>query len=267
MAGGLCRLVYTCTVWTSPVQSDKILSAGRTSRLVISQIAEVIVMKEFGLQIDADYYNQSDAIKETQELVAEFCRVNTIPEPLILESNRSARWVRFGFYKASNHAGRGDNWHGALYYNPRKCRKPVKTPGFAWTYTGYKADLTAPGVIAHEMGHHVWECQCRSTNGRHCKSLEAQLAAAWQNETQGEKPTTSYGATRVEEDFAESFKLFLLNPDLLDRGATLRHSFFVDQLKLQPVVHWTFDEVLALAHPRLIAAAARWAGCDMEAVR
>lgn len=42
-----------------------------------------------------------------------------------------------------------------IQLNLSSCRTPIGVPGFSWSYTGYKADLTPAGVLSHEVGHYI----------------------------------------------------------------------------------------------------------------
>lgn len=184
----------------------------------------------FAIVVDPDDYDQVEEVEKTKLLVAEFCRRNDISLPPIIDRGFGRGMGRFGFYH-----------RGKIHYNAKKCRKPTKTPGFAWSYTGYKADLTAPGVIAHELGHHV-----DALYGNH---------AFWRGAIGHEPVTTTYGGTCTSEDFAESFRLFALNPDLLLEGRPRRYAFFCDILKLEPVVELEWPDVLVFAHEKFFDAA------------
>ena len=186
--------------------------------------------------VDPHDYNQDDAILRTCHLVRAFCKENAIDMPGIEADNCRGY---HGIYLSGSRV---------IKYDPRKCRVPVKTPGYSWSFTGYKADLTAPGVIAHELGHHV---HFETPNAR-------EVIRDWRWVTEGEPVTTSYGRTKTSEDIAESFKLFLLNPDLLEQGRPMRFNFFTDTLNLKPMITETWDDVLVYAHERLIEATLNW---------
>src|SRR5690349_1436766 len=111
--------------------------------------------------VDPHGYDQDEAAEQAEAIVQEFCEANRLELPSI--QRRDCRGYR-GYYRAHRHhidsvAGRripaSMFWIGYVYWDPHGCKRPVKTPGYAWSFTGYKADNTAPGVIAHEVGHHV----------------------------------------------------------------------------------------------------------------
>lgn len=100
------------------------------------------------------------------------------------------------------------------YYRPTqinicvsKCAH-IGTAGMAWSFPGHQVDRTPYGVIAHELGHHV--DITHSTNkdryrGNFSRDMRDRI---------GEKPLTSY-CPDDGEWFAEMFRLFVTNPNLL----------------------------------------------------
>lgn len=119
------------------------------------------------------------------------------------------------------------------YYRPTtisimvdKCAKPAGF-GRQWSWPGYIIDRTPYGVMAHELGHHV-----------HCTVL------GWSTdiqETSGEVPLTNY-CPNPGEWFAEMFRLFVTNPDLLSIVRPITYGLFTHEF--QPVELRTWNEVL-----------------------
>jgi hypothetical protein len=96
----------------------------------------------------------------------------------------------------------------------------IGVAGMAWSFPGHSVDRTPYGVIAHELGHHV--DLARSTRRDRYRgdfSLEMRARCA-------EAPLTSY-CPDDGEWFAEMFRLFVTNPDLLHQ---LRPRTFRDLL-------------------------------------
>jgi hypothetical protein len=123
---------------------------------------------------------------------------------------------------------------------------PCRVPFRSWSFTGYKADLTAAGVCCHEVGHHVnamlgW------------RRLQEQIV----QEIYDEPEVSGYEPDR-SEIISEMFKLFLLNPDLLRVGRPRRFAFATETLGLRPPHMVPWEEVLQWAHPKLRAAARNW---------
>lgn len=166
-----------------------------------------------------------------QSIVDAFCTHNGLNPPKIKNATRTRD---YGYYK----------WGSTtIHVNEKLARVPVKTPGFSWSYTGYKADLTGAGIIAHETGHYV-DCMLKYPSRDIKKAVH------------GERCVSSYEPNSYEI-FAESMKLFILNPNLLQAGRPKRYEFLI-ALSLIPVITDSWEEVLTHAHPKLISAAKNW---------
>ena len=164
-----------------------------------------------------------------------FLTVNRISHPAYEGFSTKQRWKAYGYYQNEK-----------IYVSVHKSKLPAKTPGYSWSYPGYKADLTAFGIVAHETGHHI------------SMSLELKLSRCRNTILiDKEKPVTSY-APNEDEDFAETLKLFITNPDLLRLGRPLRWDYVTNSLGLYQVEHRSWEEVLAGAHPKFFAAARNW---------
>jgi len=122
----------------------------------------------------------------------------------------------------------------------------IGTAGRAWSYPGYVADRTPYGILAHEVGHHA---------DRSRSSVKASYFGNYSHDLRTasrEAQITSYSPNDAEW-FAEIFRLFITNPDLLRRirpktYALLRENF-------EPVETRDWLDVLEGAPPRTIAAA------------
>lgn len=146
-----------------------------------------------------------------------------------------------------HHRLRERGWYrdGRVTMNLARCRPPTGVPGFSWSFPGYKADLTPVGVVTHEFGHHV----------------DARFGfpdlSAWADEA----PVSGYEPDRGEA-FAEAFRLFCTNPDLLRQGRPIRWNTLVELLRDpygdDELVDW--DQVLTSrdAHERIVNAAGNW---------
>jgi hypothetical protein len=163
--------------------------------------------------------------------IINFCDANNIKIPRIKSTNQHV----YGYYSWSSKC---------IHINISRCRTPVKTPGYSWSYTGYKADLTVAGVIAHETGHYV--------------DNELKLPSrSMRKYIKGEKEVSSY-EPNLSEVFAESMKLMILNPDLLRVGRPKRYKFITETCGLQPAIFDDWQTVLQNAHPKLVNAAKKW---------
>jgi len=128
-----------------------------------------------------------------------------------------------------------------IFIWPNACAL-IGVAGRSWSYPGYVVDRTPYGVLAHELGHH--------TEGAH-GTQGGIVAKAWRHET-GEAPLTGY-CPNDNEWFAEIFRLFVTNPELL---SLLRPKMYVLLNKRWPnhAEHRLWNQVLASA-PRQIKAA------------
>jgi hypothetical protein len=147
---------------------------------------------------------------------------------------------------------KGFYWCGTLFVNVKKTRVPVKVPGFQWSFTGYKSDLTAPGVLAHETGHHVhFELEKRGAK------IPRMMADCLRYLQANEAPVSGY-EPNLHELMAEAMRLFILNPKLLEEGRPERHRFLTGHLNLKPLHQEPWRSVLQHAHPKVISAAEGW---------
>lgn len=107
-------------------------------------------------------------------------------------------------------------------------------PGRGYSWPGYTADKTVLGVCAHETGHHLSAIidRAKRREWARCGDRYREFAVS------------SY-ARGAEEDMAETTKLFVTNPSLLEAICPWRYWFFTEQLGLRSpeTRHWM--EVLA----------------------
>lgn len=175
-------------------------------------------------------------------LAGEFCGLNRIPSPPV-EIYPKEKW-RFSstcaYYRPQ-----------MIHIAPDRCAH-VGRAGRAWSYPGYVTDRTPYGVVQHELGHHVdWlRSQDRGAYGGDF-SVAVRKAS-------GEPKLTSY-CPNDWEWFAEMFRLFVTNPDLLRAVRPRTYAELVGE-GLKPVVDRPWREVLADAPQRTIDQAAKKAG-------
>ena len=174
--------------------------------------------------------NKNENFNYCVEIITQFCQFNNIPFPKIIIENRLPY---HGMYDGSTQN---------IYVNVKTAKTPVKTPGFAWSYTGYKADLTPAGILAHEFGHYV---------DHYLKYISKKMKLVKESAVSSYEPNQS-------ERFAESMKLFILNPDLLKTGRPQRYQFLTQKCNLKPVIVDEWNIVLGNAHEKLITAAKNW---------
>jgi hypothetical protein len=193
-----------------------------------AQVAQENEMRYDFVTWPENTYNKLAAFRAATETICEFQQLN--PNALLSEPQS-----RIVVNPGNKNFGEYFSERRQVEINLSRCRVPADTP-FQWTWPGYTADLSVYGVLTHEFGHFVHDLANWHTVGR-----------AWRNvvANSGEKITTSYGATNTGEDFAESFKLFLTNPDLLRVLFPVRHNFLAEIMELKPVEQRTWSEVLA----------------------
>jgi hypothetical protein len=131
--------------------------------------------------------------------------------------------------------------HGRIIICPDACAAPG-TAGRQWSWPGYVVDRTPYGVVQHELGHHYDAC-----NGEQ----EGVLSSACRRIT-GEDAITSY-CPNTAEWFAEIFRLFVTNPDLLEALRPMTYRWLGQRFKIVEGRDWR--NVLADAPERTQAAA------------
>lgn len=192
--------------------------------------------------------NRATMMRDGVTLMVAFCHDNGLPIPSMNE-----------------HAGEAWPFRECAYYRPDRgivvcvdrCAV-IGRGGRAWSFPGYIIDRTPYGVVAHELGHHV------DMELSKAKYPDAPLGNYWAalsrkvQEAAGEKGITGYAAVNHAEWFAEAFRLFCTNPDLLlqIRPRTYRE---LRAAGLQPVIKKDWRTVLEtpLAPARTLAMAAR----------
>lgn len=193
--------------------------------------------------VDPYDYDKGRATKQALTQCFAFLERNNIPAPkkLFLEPQQQKYpWNGYGWCTRS----------GRIFVNVKRSLVPVKMPGWQWSFTGSKADLTAPGILAHEIGH--WTKWCLEKRSPDVKAyLNASLVAV----AQLEPKVTSY-EPNLEEVWAEATRLFILNPDLLFQGRPRRYSLL--RAVLEPVHDLPWRTVLKNANPKLISSIENW---------
>lgn len=147
--------------------------------------------------------------KEGISLVKEFLELNSIALPSFKRTNEK----KFsGYY-----------FNKIVFINVPKTALPTLKPKHQrWSYPGYKIDKTAVGVVAHETGHYIDELG--GLKSRSNKWAELSLI----------KPISGYDGSSQIEAFAETMRLFILNPNLLKLGNPARYDFIIENLFLKP---------------------------------
>lgn len=127
-----------------------------------------------------------------------WCEVNKVtPPPIEHKKNEKWRVNACAYYRPIG-----------IHIAPDKCAA-LGFGGRAWSWPGYVIDRTPFGVLQHELGHHI-DWQMGSKKGRYWSEFSERMFQAAQ-----EPGITSYAADNVAEWFAEMFRLFVTNADLL----------------------------------------------------
>lgn len=171
------------------------------------------------------------------KVMAEFCQVNNLPAPTIYPVDYDQWNVdACAYYRNS-----------VTHICPARCAA-IGTIGRQWSFPGYTVDRTPYGVVQHELGHHV-DVLKGNRRGSYWSDFSAVLRGR-----AGEKQITSYCPNDAEW-FAEMFRVFVTNPDLLRlvRPGTYREM----RSCFTPVFNDTWRDRLQGAPARTITAAER----------
>lgn len=140
---------------------------------------------------------------------------------------------------------------GKVVVHPPHCAV-VGLSGQAWSFPGWTVDRTPYGVVAHEIGHHADYSTATKTRGKYFSNFSREVRAQ-----SGEPKLTNYCENDAEW-FAEIFRLFITNPDLL--RIIRPKTFEILSLYFVPVETRSWREVLATAPERTRAQAEKVVG-------
>lgn len=152
-------------------------------------------------------------------LARNFLKANNLAIPAYVLSEHKNRYGVCGYFESSR------NDTGLVMVSVPMCAH--RNPKFSWP--GFISDRTPLGVLAHETGHFV-DWQMGDVASRIRKATK-------------ERAITSY-TPNDQEWFAEMFRLFITNPDLLKAIRPLTYREINTGLGLDPVVHASYTEVL-----------------------
>jgi hypothetical protein len=144
-----------------------------------------------------------------------------------LEANQlHAPGYRVGRLAAKPHGSYGCGYYSAQHkmvlVDPAACAVPAKGAARQWSFPAYAIDRTPVGVVAHEVGHHV-----DAAMGYPSSAQEWQHPLIEREHISGYEPNAS-------ERWAETLRLFILNPALLRRWRPRRYSYLTITLGLLP---------------------------------
>lgn len=165
---------------------------------------------------------------EALELCERFCLSNRLTPPRFNQSNSTSQ---YGYFDAPD----------TVVVNVSRCRAPSWT-GYSWSFPRYQADLTPLGVLCHEVGHYI-----------HCCFGWRKWIKEFRSEQLHLIPLTSY-EPNTGEAIAESLKVFISNPTLLNCIAPERFDWLSEWLTPVETRHWR--ELLSDS-PRHILATSR----------
>lgn len=183
------------------------------------------------------------------QTAVQFCELNEIPVPVFMTYTealdaagvnvRAHRLWPFKFLQRvvsgqPNLVGAGTGLYkdNHIFVNLPVTALPVQVPGNRrYSWPGWKTDRTACGVVAHEMGHHL-ENHIACGDSKTIKRFGEQWRQLIQNS--GKKPVSGYEPV-PSEAFAETLRLFILNPDLLMRAIPMRYQWLIEELNLAPL--------------------------------
>lgn len=183
------------------------------------------------------YETKRSLLVNGKALMARFCALNGMSVPTVEEVPYD-EW-RFGvcaYYRRD-----------LISICVQRCAA-VGTAGRQWSYPGYTVDRTPYGVIQHELGHHV-DLLLSDRKGAYFGDFSIGM-----RRRAGEEPITTYCPNDAEW-FAEMFRLFVTNPDLLLQLRPRTHAEMMARFK--PVFDDTWRERMAYAPERTIVAAER----------
>lgn len=170
--------------------------------------------------------------------LGEFCGANELTAPEI----------------RSVHKGKWQFDSTCAYYRPTYiaiCLERCAHRGYGgrqWSWPGYVVDRTPFGVLQHELGHHVDVVMSGLKHGYQGNFSKALRRLS------GEEPITTYCPNDAEW-FAEIFRLFVTNPDLLEKLRPKAFGVLFTQFKVVEYRSWR--KVLDGAQERYFNAAQR----------
>lgn len=169
--------------------------------------------------------DRESLFEEGSSLLKQFCKLNRLDVPEV------RKW----------HV---DSWRfqgTCAYYRPTyiaicvdRCAR-LGLGGRAWSWPGYVIDRTPYGVLQHELGHHIDIMMSGMKEG-----YQGTYSISLRKQTK-ELPITGYTPNDAEW-FAEIFRLFVTNPDLLDRCRPQTFAVLEKQFTLSTDKRW--DQVL-----------------------
>ena len=168
---------------------------------------------------------KEELAEKGREIVERFCSINNRPQPVIYPHVPKYIVGACGLFQP-----------GRLYVDANRCAN-LGRYGAAWSWPGDIIDRTPYGVHCHELGHLVDHGWGWSLSGRLRRKTK-------------EDKLTNYCPNDFEW-FAEMFRLFLTNPDLLSLIRPRTYEAIREE-RISPVEERGWYEVLAGAPERTL---------------
>lgn len=180
--------------------------------------------------------NRDTLFQNGLALLQEFCEANAIPMPPVRQNIMASRMGACAYYRE----------HEITIWVPA-CAS-IGYGGRAWSYPGYVIDRTPYGVLQHEIGHAA-DLRMGESRRAYWSDFSTKLRKA-----SGEVKLTNYCPNDAEW-FAEMFRLFVTNSDLLKRVRPRTYALLKEHFK--PVIDKPWRKVLKDAPERTIEMAAK----------
>lgn len=175
--------------------------------------------------------DRDELLARGRALAKRWCEINgVVPPRIMVYSEGTSDFKVCAYYRDA-----------VIHIWPRAC-SIIGTNGRSWSYPGYCVDRTPYGVVAHELAHHV-DLAHGPAGGI--------IAHEWRQKT-GEEPLTTY-CPNDNEWFAEIFRLFVTNPDLLRQLRPKTYALLMDRWARRAEEREWFK--VLLDSPRIVHAA------------
>jgi hypothetical protein len=182
------------------------------------------------------------------EHIKQWMEINNVPVPKINQWKVGDRMYYLrscGLYMQAKTFGDGKYRERSINIMTDKCAQvdSGSVGGRNWSYPGYVIDRTPYGVLAHELGHYIDDYNANfNCFGYYSDKLRAVTREA---------ALTNYQTNKTWEWFAEIFRLFVTNPDLLSKLRPLCYSELIRQFP-RTVENKSWEEILKDAPKRTI---------------